>query len=45
MSKAPSLNLTLLTTYTRLQLRSARFFTLLFFYLLLVSARARARHH
>lgn len=36
MSKAPSLNVTLLGTYTRLHLRSARFYVLLFFYLLLM---------
>lgn len=36
MSKAPSLNVTLLSTYTRLQLRSARFYILLFFYLFLM---------
>ena len=36
MSKPPSLNATLLRTYTRLHFRSARFYTLLFFYLLLM---------
>ncbi len=36
MSEAPSLNLTLLRTYTWLHFRSARFYILLFFYLLLV---------
>ena len=36
MSKPPSLNSTLLRTYTRLHFRSARFYTLLFFYLLLM---------
>jgi len=36
MSKSPSLNATLLRTYTRLHLRSSRFYMLLFFYLLLM---------
>lgn len=36
MNKPPSLNATLLRTYTRLHFRSARFYTLLFFYLLLM---------
>jgi ABC-2 type transport system permease protein len=36
VSRPPSLNATLLRTYTRLHFRSARFYTLLFFYLLLM---------
>jgi ABC-2 type transport system permease protein len=36
VSKPPSLNMTLLRTYTRLQFRSARFYAVLFFYLFIV---------